>query len=170
MPDGTVGLNLDRRIVGVLSVMSELSPVDQKRIELYLADKRTRVSPEPHSRIPRRSFNSPASLSFSQEHIFHRAEHNTDKPPNYNEYMTVFRTGSLDVQALERSLKEIIRRREIWRTRRTQGIIGRAQYNSEASEDDTITHMLRGLERILEIFSSHPQLRLSDLPDMIERG
>jgi hypothetical protein len=98
-----------------MSAMSQLSLVDQKRIELYLTDKLTRVSSEPNSRIPRRSFNSPASLSFSQEHVFHRAEHNTDKPPFYNECITVFRTGSLDVQVLERSLAEIIRRREIGR-------------------------------------------------------
>ena len=99
-----------------MSAMSQLSLVDQKRIELYLTDKLTRVSSEPHSRIPRRSLNSPASLSFSQEHVFHLAEQNTDKPPFYNECITVFRTGSLDVQALERSLTEIIRRHEIWRT------------------------------------------------------
>ena len=50
------------------------------------------------------------------------------------------------------------------------GIIGRAQYNSEAFEDDTITRMLRDLETVLKTFSSQPQLHVSDLPDLIERG
>jgi hypothetical protein len=56
--------------------MSQLSLVDQKRIELYLANKLTRVSSEP---------NSPEPLSFPQAHVFQRAEHNTDKLPFYNE-------------------------------------------------------------------------------------
>jgi hypothetical protein len=68
--------------------MSQLSLVDQKRIELYLADKLRRVPPELHSTSPR-SFNSPAALSFSQELVFHRAEHNTDKPPFYNEWTSI---------------------------------------------------------------------------------
>src|SRR5262249_30076670 len=34
----------------------------------------------------------------------------------YNEIVTVRRTGPLDVPALERSLAEVIRRHEIWRT------------------------------------------------------
>jgi non-ribosomal peptide synthetase component F len=55
-------------------------------------------------------------LSLPQEEIFRRAEQNTDKPPFYNECITVYREGALDVPALERSLAEIIRRHEIWRT------------------------------------------------------
>jgi len=50
------------------------------------------------------------------------------------------------------------------------GTIGRAQCNSEPPRDDTITDMLRDLETVLETFSAHPQLHLSDLPDRIERG
>jgi hypothetical protein len=69
--------------------MSQLSLVDQERIELYLQDKLRRVSPELHSTIPRRSFNSPAALSFSQELVFHRGEHNTGKPPFYDEWTSI---------------------------------------------------------------------------------
>jgi hypothetical protein len=35
-----------------MSAMSQLSLVDQKRIELYLTDKLTRVSSEPNYGIP----------------------------------------------------------------------------------------------------------------------
>ena len=86
--------------------MSQLSLVDQKRIELYVADKLKRVPQELHSTIPRRSFNSPAALSFSQELVFHRAEHNTDKPPFYNEWTSIslslirrmgYRTGPISL-------------------------------------------------------------------------
>ncbi len=58
----------------------------------------------------------PPLFHFRRSTSFDLAEQNTDKPPFYNECITVFRTGSLDVQALERSLTEIIRRHEIWRT------------------------------------------------------
>ena len=53
---------------------------------------------------------------------------------------------------------------------RLDGMIGRARYNSEAFKDDSITCMLRVLERPLETFTSNPQWHLSDLPDLIERG
>jgi hypothetical protein len=49
-------------------------------------------------------------------------------------------------------------------------MIGRTQSHSEAFNDDSITYILSDLERLLETFTSYPQLHLSDLPDLIERG
>jgi Condensation domain len=39
-----------------------------------------------------------------------------DEPPFYNEVITIHRNGTLDPAVIERSLLEIIRRHEIWRT------------------------------------------------------
>jgi non-ribosomal peptide synthetase component F len=52
---------------------------------------------------------------------------------------------------------------------RPDGMIGRAQYNPDIFEDDTITNMLRDLQIVLETMTLQPQLHLSDLPNLIGR-
>jgi surfactin family lipopeptide synthetase A len=89
---------------------------ERERLELYLRENDQQMVSTADVAITRRSSSGPAPLSFPQEEIFRRGEQNTDKPPFYNECITVYREGSLDVPALERSLAEIIRRHEIWRT------------------------------------------------------
>lgn len=55
-----------------------------------------------------------APLSLAQEQIW---RHALEIPvPLYNESITLYRNGPLEVEALERSLAEVIRRHEIWRT------------------------------------------------------
>ena len=93
-----------------------VSEADRKRLELLLRENQLRASLVPGIAITRRSSSDLAPLSLPQEEIFHRAEENADEPPFYNECITVWRKGSLDVHVLERSLAEIIRRHEIWRT------------------------------------------------------
>ncbi|MGH7313096.1 MAG: non-ribosomal peptide synthetase, partial [Candidatus Rokuibacteriota bacterium] len=65
--------------------------------------------------IPRRAPDPHLPLSFAQEQLWLHAQA-APELPLYNEPMTVYRRGPLDVVALERSLGEILRRHEAWRT------------------------------------------------------
>ncbi len=62
--------------------------------------------------IPR-SNPGPAPLSFAQEQIW---LHGQFAKGLYNESVTVYRRGPLDLPTLQRSLAEVIRRHEAWRT------------------------------------------------------
>src|SRR5207247_2834284 len=66
--------------------------------------------------ITRRPADKPAPLSPAQEQVWRRAQVTGDKPPFYNESIAILRQGPLDAAILERSLTEIIRRHEVWRT------------------------------------------------------
>jgi amino acid adenylation domain-containing protein len=59
------------------------------------------------------SERGPAPLSFAQEQIWLHGEFAKDL---YNESVTVYRQGKLDLPTLQRSLAEIVRRHEAWRT------------------------------------------------------
>src|ERR1041385_1966239 len=89
---------------------------ESKRIlfEKYLAQKTRRASSEPEP-IPRRPPNIPIPLSFWQQLLWLHSQMVSDVPV-YNEPITVHRSGPLDVGILEKSLTEIFRRHEAWRT------------------------------------------------------
>src|SRR5713226_7375766 len=59
--------------------------------------------------IMRRPPDEPAPLGLAQEQVWRRSLSAADKPPLYNEVVTVYREGPLDVGVLERCLTEIIR-------------------------------------------------------------
>ncbi|HXI25868.1 MAG TPA: amino acid adenylation domain-containing protein [Pyrinomonadaceae bacterium] len=88
---------------------------DAKRalLEKYLSGGGLELFPE--SRIAPRPRDEPALPSFGQEQLWIHAQL-VDDPTIYNEPLTVRRTGPLDVEALRKSLNEIIRRHEAWRT------------------------------------------------------
>jgi amino acid adenylation domain-containing protein len=65
--------------------------------------------------IPRRPHNGPVPLSYAQEQVWLHAQM-AGEVPIYNEPITIVRRGALDVRVLERCLKEMIRRHEVWRT------------------------------------------------------
>ena len=67
-------------------------------------------------RITKRPPETPAPLAVSQEQVVTREKLVPEIPPLYNESVTIYRFGSLDVDVLERSFTEVIRRHEIWRT------------------------------------------------------
>jgi surfactin family lipopeptide synthetase A len=67
------------------------------------------------AQITRRPSEESAPISFSQQQVWLHAQMAGDIP-FYNQTMTVYREGSLDVAVLERCLLEMIRRHEIWRT------------------------------------------------------
>ncbi|HWZ46036.1 MAG TPA: condensation domain-containing protein [Candidatus Saccharimonadales bacterium] len=74
------------------------------------------VAATPRPRIIPRPFGEPAPLALSQEELWVRETSKPGTPPLYNECITVRMAGELDPAILERSLVEIIRRHEIWRT------------------------------------------------------
>jgi len=65
--------------------------------------------------IPRRTPGSSAPMSFSQRQVWLHGQIVGDIPL-YNQAITIYRHGPLDVRVLERCLQEIVRRHEIWRT------------------------------------------------------
>ncbi len=65
--------------------------------------------------IPRRDPAVPVPISFSQEQLWLHAQIANDVPL-YNEPFTLRRRGPLNVSALERTLTEMVRRHEAWRT------------------------------------------------------
>jgi hypothetical protein len=64
----------------------------------------------------RRTHARQAFLSLAQEQLIRFEENHPSIPPLYNESFTVKRIGEINPLILERSLAEIIRRHEIWRT------------------------------------------------------
>ncbi len=83
----------------------------QELIRKYLQSRMSRKVADAPA-IPR-SQPGPAPLSFAQEQIW---LHGQFAEGLYNESVTVYRRGPLDLPALRRSLAEIIRRHEAWRT------------------------------------------------------
>jgi hypothetical protein len=64
----------------------------------------------------RRPPGSHVPLSFAQEQVWRLEQVAGNIAPLYNESITVHRRGACDIQALEKSFVEIVRRHEIWRT------------------------------------------------------
>ena len=65
--------------------------------------------------IVRRPPNEPIPLSFPQLQVWLHAQMGTEIP-FYNESITFYRHGPLSPSVLERCLREVVRRHEIWRT------------------------------------------------------
>jgi amino acid adenylation domain-containing protein len=91
-----------------------LSEAKRRLLRKYL-DGAVQRSPAERAPIGARHPAGPIPLSYEQEHIWLHCQL-ADDLPLYNEVLTVRRSGPLDVSALERSLGEIIRRHEAWRT------------------------------------------------------
>jgi thioesterase domain-containing protein len=96
--------------------MGEAPPLPERQQSLlqhYLRRELSRdATPEV---IRRRPAGEPVALSFGQEQLWFLTQLAPDAPV-CNEPLTIRRTGPLDVEALEQSLTEIIRRHEVWRT------------------------------------------------------
>ncbi|HEV1995802.1 MAG TPA: condensation domain-containing protein [Candidatus Acidoferrum sp.] len=90
---------------------------DAKRLLLQLYSRGSKQDqPASVPAISRRAQGSPPPLGLAQEQIWRHAQRLVDMPLLYNESITIYRTGPLDVDALERSFTEIVRRHDIWRT------------------------------------------------------
>ncbi len=91
---------------------------DERRNNLlknYLNERASR--PQAQTDICRRPEGATTLLSLAQEELWLREKAIDSRPPLYNECVTVCMDGPLDVAVLERSLTEILRRHENWRTR-----------------------------------------------------
>lgn len=94
--------------------VSQLSEAKRDLLERYLQEGKARAAGSASVITPRRH-DGPAPLSVAQEQIWRNAQR-SGVPPFYNESITIYRRGPLDVAVLERCLVEILRRHESWRT------------------------------------------------------
>jgi hypothetical protein len=99
----------------VPSAAAELSESRRRLFDKYVRGDVPKTSADP-VRIVRRPSDRAVPLSLAQEQVWLRAQVAANLPPFYNESIMIHRDGPLDPQVLERSLTEIIRRHEIWRT------------------------------------------------------
>ncbi|MBD3557943.1 amino acid adenylation domain-containing protein [Planktothrix sp. FACHB-1355] len=103
---------MDIKKAEILAKKSNFSPAKRALLE-----KRLRGEVKSDSQlktIPRRAEQSPAPLSFAQQRLWFL--HQFDSGNAYNELSAVHLKGSLNVEALEKSLNEIVRRHEALRT------------------------------------------------------
>jgi hypothetical protein len=97
-----------------MSSPAPLSDAKRMLLQKYLRGEFAREFPA--DRITRRPPDTLAPLTVSQEQVVLREKFVPEIPSLYNESVTIYRFGSLDVNLLERSLTEVVRRHEIWRT------------------------------------------------------
>jgi hypothetical protein len=98
-----------------MAAVTALSEAKLTLLRSYLgaATAQPRVAP---STIAPTASPEPAPLTISQEQLVLRETSRPDIPPLYNECIRLRMLGALNVPALERSLSDVIRRHEIWRT------------------------------------------------------
>jgi condensation domain-containing protein len=97
-----------------MSSAAPLSEAKRSLLQRYIRGEFAREFPS--DSISKRPPQAPVPLTVSQEQVVIREKLVPAIPPLYNESVTVYRFGSLDVNLLERSFTEVIRRHEIWRT------------------------------------------------------
>ncbi|GAC1398976.1 MAG: hypothetical protein NVSMB49_08120 [Ktedonobacteraceae bacterium] len=97
-----------------MSQTTELSEAKRALLNKYLRGNISET-PKGTSLIPRRPQSDVAPLSYGQQQLWLLAQLMPDTPV-YNECVTIYLPGPLDVAALEWSLNEIIKRHEAWRT------------------------------------------------------
>ena len=96
--------------------MGESPPAPDRRPSMLREYLRRELSRGPGSEaIPPRPAGEPVPLSFGQEQLWFLSQLAPDAPV-CNEALTIRHTGPLDVQALKRTLTEMMRRHEVWRT------------------------------------------------------
>jgi len=92
-----------------------LSEGKRRLLERYLRGEVARLSGEP-GKIGRRPAGEAPPLSLGQKELWFRELRVPDIPPLYNECITLYMKGPLDVAVLEKSFTEVVRRHEAWRT------------------------------------------------------
>jgi len=91
-----------------------LSPSKHVLLEKYLKKQATQKF-EARPTIPARPAGERIPLSFAQQQVWLHSQMAGDTPI-YNEAITIYRPGPLDVKVFERCMVEVLRRHEIWRT------------------------------------------------------
>jgi surfactin family lipopeptide synthetase A len=92
-----------------------LSEAKQKLLEMAMRGKLTPAA-SATSAVTRYSRENPIPLALAQEQVWRLDQTAGKLAPLHNESITIYRHGPCDPTVLERSLTEIIRRHEIWRT------------------------------------------------------
>jgi amino acid adenylation domain-containing protein len=92
----------------------QLSEAKQRLLAKYLRGV-ARQEPNGRPTIPARPAGEPIPLSFAQQQVWLHSQMAGDTPI-YNEAITIYRLGPLDLKVFERCMVEIVRRHEIWRT------------------------------------------------------
>jgi amino acid adenylation domain-containing protein len=87
----------------------------RKLLDRYLADRDASPLPGSDVAIPRGPRTTKHPLSLGQEQIWLHSQLISDLSA-YNEPLTLTHRGALDVEVLRRTLAEVIRRHEAWRT------------------------------------------------------
>ena len=108
--DRTLSMNVNDPIPGI----GRLSEVEQTLIDKYLLGDSAQILGNRPS-IPRRPPGELVPLSCFQQQVWVHSQI-AGNVPIYNEAITIYRRGPLDIGVLERCLGEITRRHEIWRT------------------------------------------------------
>lgn len=93
---------------------NDIAAARRALLEQYVRGKMPRNAAT-RERIPRRASGDVAPLSFEQQQLWLLAQL-LPNPAVYNECVTVHLPGQLNIEALEQSFNEIIRRHESWRT------------------------------------------------------
>jgi len=99
----------------LMADLSHLSDAKRTLLQQYLSGSAV-SSREGKPHITPRPRGNTAPLSLTQEQIWLHGQVTPAEVPVYNETLTIRRTCPLNLVALERTLAEIIRRHEIWRT------------------------------------------------------
>ena len=104
-------------LVGLSEMTSATSLSSNKRalLEKYLNTRSGQPAAAGNPIIGHRPNFDSAPLSFAQEQVWLHSQM-AGEIPLYNESITVYRHGALDIGVLESCLSEIVRRHEIWRT------------------------------------------------------
>ena len=89
-----------------------LSETKRKLLQEYASGRMTRSA----APLALRPSGMNAELSLAQEQVWRRAAAVKEVPSFYNESITIHRNGPLNLEVLECSFTEVIRRHEIWRT------------------------------------------------------
>lgn len=92
-----------------------LSDAKRKLLEAILKGRGPAVRSNGDS-IACREPSASVPLSLAQEEIWYRVFDTAGTPPFYNESITIYREGPLDVRAVEWAFTEIVQRHEAWRT------------------------------------------------------
>ncbi|MDQ6793647.1 MAG: condensation domain-containing protein, partial [Chloroflexota bacterium] len=87
----------------------------RERLDRYLAERDASPLRGTDGGIPRGPRTTEHPLSLGQEQIWLHSQLSSD-PSAYNEPLTLTHRGPLDVEVLRRTLAEVIRRHEAWRT------------------------------------------------------
>jgi hypothetical protein len=95
---------------------SQLTESKRRLLEQMRGGSRAPATPSAQFQSKRVPRDTPTPLSLAQEQVWRLDQEAAKLAPLHNESITIHRTGSCKPSVVERSIAEIVRRHEIWRT------------------------------------------------------